>query len=372
MRSRFDDEATQRGHGSAAIASRTPATGFSSRLNRSSIAAPARSPRSDGIGRPSRPSARASTSRNCRPVKMPIASSVVIGRPSAVIRSASAAFASTSESTSTPSQSKISRVMRSARSHARRSLMAAIVRRHFRFGAGGTRRRDGDIGEDVRGPRRQQQHAVGEADRLLRVVRHQQRRRATRLDQRHQLLAQPPRQRLVERDERLVEQQQRRIDREGARQSDAAGEPERQFARIMRAVLAELERVEQRRERRRDRRPARRGARSPRPSARRAAAAPGTPCRAFPQPDARPSPSNSASSPATILSSVVLPQPDGPTSATDLARPDAEGDVAQHVQAFAGRRAIGLARDADLKPPGFASGRHVVQWAAPGGFRSGG
>ena len=77
------DEATQRGHGSAAMASRTPTTAFNSRHRRSSMATPARSPRSGGTGRPSSSSAIASTSGSRLPVNIPIASSVVIGRPRA-------------------------------------------------------------------------------------------------------------------------------------------------------------------------------------------------------------------------------------------------------------------------------------------------
>ena len=58
-----------------------------------------------------------------------------------------------------------------------------------------------------------------------------------------------------------------------------------------------------------------------------------------------------------------------------LAGFEAERQLAQHVQASPGRGTIGFVLDADLEPVWLrpvwgASGRHVVQAAAPGRFRS--
>ena len=56
--------------------------------------------------------------------------------------------------------------------------------------------------------RRQQEQPVGEPHRLVDVVGHQQRRHRAALDQQRQLVAQPGGERGVERDERLVENEQ--------------------------------------------------------------------------------------------------------------------------------------------------------------------
>ena len=92
------------------------------------------------------------------------------------------------------------------------------------------RARDRHLGEDARGAGGEQQQPVGKPDRLLDVVRHQQRRDRPAVDQLGQLLAQPRRQRVVERYERLVEQQQIGLDREGARQRHPPRQPERKLA----------------------------------------------------------------------------------------------------------------------------------------------
>ena len=162
---------------------------------------------------------------------------------------------------------------------------------------------------------RQQQQPVGEPDCLVDVVRHQQRRDRAAVDELGQLLAQPCRKRVIERHERLVEQQQIGLDREGARQRHAARQPERKLAGIMIAMRREPQRLRTARRARHRSPAARRAARSARPCATAAAAAPGTPCRACRAPGSSTLPSKSRSSPAMIRSSVVLPQPDGPTSA---------------------------------------------------------
>ena len=53
-------------------------------------------------------------------------------------------------------------------------------------------------------------------------------------------------------------------------------------------------------------------------------------------------PSKSRSSPAMIRSSVVLPQPDGPTSAATSPLLQAERELAQHLELPAGRSAKGF------------------------------
>ena len=85
----------------------------------------------------------------------------------------------------------------------------------------GARMRDRQLGNDPGWARREQEQAVGKRDRLLDIVRDQQGRHRAPGDELGELVAQPRRQRIVERDERLVEQQQVRVDREGARQRHA-------------------------------------------------------------------------------------------------------------------------------------------------------
>ena len=60
------------------------------------------------------------------------------------------------------------------------------------------------------------------------------------------LALQRQRQRPVERNERLVEQEERRADGEGARQRDAPRKAERQFAGKMRAMVQKSEQLQER------------------------------------------------------------------------------------------------------------------------------
>src|SRR5262249_429569 len=90
--------------------------------------------------------------------------------------------------------------------------------------------------------------AVGERDRFLDIVRNQQGRdRATRHEL-GELVAQPRRQRVVERDERLVEQQQVGGGREGGRQPHAPWGAKRQPTRLMLPAGGGAERRKQRRQ----------------------------------------------------------------------------------------------------------------------------
>ena len=66
-----------------------------------------------------------------------------------------------------------------------------------------------------------------------------------------------------------------------------------------------------------------------------------------------------------MRSSVVLPQPEGPTIAPTLPIVQSEGDLAQRIERLAGRADIGLGLDGDFKPRAVASGRHGVQRVAP-------
>ena len=137
--------------------------------------------------------------------------------------------------------------------------------------------------------------------------------------------------------------------------TDAAGKAERQFARVMRAMLTELERVEQRGQRRRI------GIRRDQPDV------------LFDRPPGeQPRLLEHHAQPAVRRTrdgtfEIRIEPGDDPQQrrlaatgradqSDNLARPDAEGNATQHVQTSAGRRDVRLARDADLKPPGFASG----------------
>ena len=140
------------------------------------------------------------------------------------------------------------------------------------------------------------------------------------------------RQRGVQRDERLVEHQQIGLDGEGARQRDAARQAERKLAGIVAGDARPGRASRTARQRRVASPAARQAARSPRPCATAAAAAPGTPRRACRAPAADTVPSKSRSSPAMMRSNVVLPQPDGPTSAATSPLRQAQRELAEHVQ----------------------------------------
>ena len=92
--------------------------------------------------------------------------------------------------------------------------------------------RDAPLGQDPGRPTAEEDEPVGEHDRLGQMVGHEQGGRTVRLDQVEEQHAQAPRGRLVERDERLVEQQQRRLDHE--RPGD--GRPARHAEREPRGV----------------------------------------------------------------------------------------------------------------------------------------
>ena len=90
---------------------------------------------------------------------------------------------------------------------------------------------DWNLGQYLCGSRRQQEEPVCESHRFVQVVGHKQRGYGAILDQHRKFVAQLRRQRGIERGERLIEQEQFRLHRKGARQRDATRQPEREFAR---------------------------------------------------------------------------------------------------------------------------------------------
>ena len=176
--------------------------------------------------------------------------------------------------------------------------------------------------------------AVGDLERLLLVVGDEG--RVTRSSSwsaqpAAQLLAHPR----VERAERLVEQQHARLQRQRARQRDALALAAGELRRVAAAEAVELDQVEQLA------RPASRicafGGRSPAADAQAEgdvledghvaeqgvvleheadAALAGRQRRSTSSPSKRTAPASGTSSPAMMRSSVVLPEPDGPSSAT--------------------------------------------------------
>ena len=132
--------------------------------------------------------------------------------------------------------------------------------------------------------------------------------------ERGKLALQRERERPIERDERLVEQQERRADGEGARERDAPRKPERQFAGKCARWLAEARAASGALELGRRRCGAPRGECCPRRSATGAAAAPERRRRAAP-PAVRPCPRTRRRGRRRSACSVDLPQPDGPISA---------------------------------------------------------
>ena len=157
------------------------------------------------------------------------------------------------------------------------SRRSAAISSAVRFGA---RPLDRHVGEQTGRACGEEEQPVGKADRLLDVVRHQQGGNRPAIDQLGQFLAQPRRQGIVERHERLVEQEEVGLDRERARKRHAPRQSERKLARIVIAMRIEPERAEQRLQ------VGVRRLRRGQPHvlfdacATAAAAAPGTPCRA--------------------------------------------------------------------------------------------
>ncbi|HZW74691.1 MAG TPA: hypothetical protein VFF43_14155, partial [Caldimonas sp.] len=120
-----------------------------------------------------------------------------------------------------------------------------LERRNVGRAARGPRLLDRHLGENVCRARREQKQPVREPCRLVEIMRHEQGRNRTAIDQHGELVAQAHRKRLVEGRERLVENKEARLDRERPRERHAPGEAERQFAGKMRTVCGEAERVEQ-------------------------------------------------------------------------------------------------------------------------------
>ena len=153
----------------------------------------------------------------------------------------------------------------------------------------------------------------------------------------------------VERAERLVHQQQRRVEQQGAAQRGALLHAARQLARQLVAEArrgppcrgARRARLQARRRPCRRARPA--AARSAGSSATSAAPAPGRPCRRRRSAarTARPAtvtvPAVAGRSPATMRSRVDLPQPLGPDQRDELAGADAQRDAGERLDRAARR-----------------------------------
>ena len=104
------------------------------------------------------------------------------------------------------------------------------------------------VPEDLGDPRRalgQQQHLVGQVDRLLEVVRHQHHRRAGGHEHLLQLLADEERHLEVERRERLVQEQHLGLGRQRAHDRRRLLLPARQLVRIPVQVEPDVERRDQ-------------------------------------------------------------------------------------------------------------------------------
>ena len=172
------------------------------------------------------------------------------------------------------------------------------------------------------------------------------------------------RQRPVERNERLVEQQERRADGEGARQRDAPRKAERQFAGKMRAMVAESEQLQERLEIAPRRSLARRGGCCPRRCATARAAAPGRQMRAGPAGRLTP-PSNAKVEAGDDPQRCRLAAAGRPDQRADLAGVEPEGEIRKDLDLLPGGVREALSRDANLKRTGAASGRHGVQRAEP-------
>ena len=93
-----------------------------------------------------------------------------------------------------------------------------------------------------RGPRREQHELIGEQDGFSRVVRDEDRRRRPRRPDLEQKVPQMVGGALIERHERLVQQQEVRPRGEGARQGHPAREPERQLPWIARQHVGDADR----------------------------------------------------------------------------------------------------------------------------------
>src|SRR6516165_4826324 len=186
--------------------------------------------------------------------------------------------------------------------------------------------------------------------------------------ERGQVFAQSCRKRLVERHERLVEQKQIGLDREGARQRHPPGESERKLAGVVIAMGLEAERLEQRVEPGGGRvrggkphvlldRPPRQQARLLEDHAERAVRG------------ERDAAVEIAVEPRDDAQQRGLAAARRPNQRGDLPTAEAECKLAEHLELPAGGSLKRLLLDVDVKPVSGASGRHVVQTAAPGTFR---
>ena len=105
---------------------------------------------------------------------------------------------------------------------------------------------DHDLVDDAAGPPAHHQHAVGQRHGFQQVVGDEQRGLAGALERLRQIALQHDAGLRVDRRERLVEQQHRRIDRERARQRHALAHAAGQLMRIVLGEFGELEVFQQR------------------------------------------------------------------------------------------------------------------------------
>ena len=182
------------------------------------------------------------------------------------------------------------------------------------FASRAARRADRQVGENVGRARRQQEQTVAEANRIVDIVGDQQRHHGTAVHQHRDLLAQAGGEGIVERGQRFVEDQEIRLDRQRRGRARRGG---RGRATVRRGNGCDVRPVPEWRTapKASPHRPeARQAAHFLRPTARAAAAAPGTPCRSARRADAKHAPDSRDRGRRESCSMVLLPQPDGPTN----------------------------------------------------------
>ena len=197
------------------------------------------------------------------------------------------------------------------------------------------------------------------------IMGHEQRRHLGPCRQRHQFVAQPVGGRLIERHEGLVEQQKIRIDRERARDRNAARQPERQFAGVAGEVRAKAESLDQfgQVDAGTVSGQARAGC-----SARRCAmptgAAPETPCRGGRIPGCDSSPVKIGVEPGCDLQDGGLAAAGRADQRAERSGLEPKIEAAHDLDRGAVGRKVALGVDAKLKQGGAASGLRVVQAVA--------
>ena len=225
------------------------------------------------------------------------------------------------------------------------------------------------FGEHARRPCREQKQPVGHANRIIEIVRDEQRGDAPAVDQHGELVAQSRRHGGIERNERLIQQKQLGLDRKRARERNPARQPERELARVVEAVRRELEGLKQSRELLLRKIRCHQSHvvldRAPRQqpwflehhgelAALRRTKRSG---------EIRIETGNDAQHGGLAAARRANQNP-------DLADRHSQCDVAEHLEDLAARGPIGFMRNANVKQFGAANVTRVVQWVAPPMFRS--